>query len=373
MRWRSLLVVVLVVVAGCSGGSSPTDPAPTDTATTIESTPTTAGTPTEASPTVSPTTEAGTRQPTSTTRVTTSAPPQNPWRSNVVYVAIEHENRTDVPEIYVDAVRNATEFWNDNGVQYSDFEDVEFRVAPDTSSADVRVTVVESLDECGFTIGSSFVGCADSYEAGDVVHGESSVTIEAGYTPASTNATVRHEFGHLLGIGHGEEPMPLMAAEGDTVKRAVTDAVNRSYPWTTQNLTVAIVGTPTEEQRRQIQGALQYFEDGADGLLDDSRPSFSMTEEHRTADIVIEASDNQWACGEEYSGGSCAEYLGYDDDADPEIEYYSRIDITLASTDEDTTAWHTAYWIAVGFGARGDEVPDPIDNEDDNPREDWWK
>lgn len=369
MRYRIVAVSLLLVLAGCTGQPGTDTSTPTPTVTDAADLPAT-----------TTTTTTTTTVPTSSERTTTArptpttvAPPENPWQSETVTVAVQHWNQSAVPAIYLAAVRNATQYWNAEYSEYSAFEDIRFEVAPNATDPDVVVNVVEEVDLCENTVDETFVGCADIHKPGDVVYGSSSVQIEAGYTPASTNETMRHEFGHLLGLEHGMEPLPLMAATSAKVKQSVPDATDRSNPWLSTNLSVAITGSPSETQREQIEHALAYIEGGADGLITEDRPEFTIVSDVDEADIVIEASRNSWACGDEYSGGSCNELYGYDEDADDALEYYSEATITLAATDGETTAWHVAYWLAVDFGATEDEIPEPVDGEDDDPRSEWWE
>lgn len=362
MRYRVLSIVLLVVLAGCSGG---TPPSATTTPTDNADLPTTS--------TEQPATTTETAPPTSrTTVVTTTEPPNNPWQSETVTVAVEHWNTSGVPALYLDSVRNATQYWNQAYQNYSEFEDIHFEVEPNATSPDITVSIASTVEYCGGTVNETFVGCADIHDSGDVVYGESSVEIEAGYTPQSTNETMRHEFGHLLGLEHGMEPTSLMAATHETVALSEPNATERAYPWLTTNLTVAITGSPSETQRDQIHHALAYYEDGAGGLLTEQRPDFTVVRDSDSADIVIDVARNSWACGQQYEGGSCGELFGYNEDVDGALEYYSAATITLAATDDETTAWHVAYWLAYDFGATADEIPEPLDREDDDPRSAWW-
>jgi len=249
---------------------------------------------------------------------------------------------------------------------------VNFVANANSTDPDVRVAIVEDVQQCGGEQSETFVGCAPIYEDGEVESFESFVRIEGGYTPNSTVQTMKHEFGHLLGLNHGDEPMPLMDEEHAKTQVSSPNATERAYPWESEELSVAVTGSPTQQQRQQIDSALGYFEDGADGLLEERQPSFSMTENVSGADIVIEASTNGWACGEEYEGGSCGDLYGYDEDVDDALETHNQLNITLAGTNSDTTAWHTGYWLAYGFGARGDDIPDPLDGEADDRNGRWY-
>lgn len=346
--------VILIVTAGCMGG--------------VEST----TTPTATTPATTQTTSATTTSTSTTTTPATTAAPENPWQTEDITVTLAYAENLSHRDVYRTAVNRSIAYWNSNAQAYSSFSQVHFEFAPSTSNPDVIVRIRPEVNSCNGEISDTFVGCADLYTEDSVEYGVTDIDIEAGYTLNSTLETMKHEFGHILGLEHGEAPMPLMAAAHEKTARSLPNATERAHPWVHQNLTVALKGSWTPFERGQIKHALGYFEGGADGLVAEPRPSFTFVENASRANIVITDSDDPYACGEDMDGGSCADFWGYDRDVDERLEVYSRVKITLASIDDDRMAWHTAYWLAGSFGAPEKGYPAPLDTEDDDRDGEWW-
>lgn len=215
---RAVAVALLLVVAGCSGGMQ-ADPGMTNT-TTPEDLPT-------ASSSSTSTAHPSMRE---TTLLTTAFSPSNPWQTDSVVVSVTHQNRSTPPTRYVNVVRSATTYWNDHYTTYSPFQQLQFVVRPNATNADIRVSITESITHCNGTTTERIIGCGELYNPGDIAQTPTLVKIEAGYTTAFTTTLVRHEFGHLLGVKHGDEPMPLMSTTIEPVPLNESNASERSPP-----------------------------------------------------------------------------------------------------------------------------------------------
>lgn len=75
---------------------------------------------------------------------------------------------------------------------------------------------------------------------------------------------MKHEFGHVLGIEHGEEPMPLMNESGAATYLSKPNATNRSLAWENSTLSVYVdLGNVSSQDKTAIQNqighALSYY------------------------------------------------------------------------------------------------------------------
>lgn len=371
---RAVLLALLVVLAGCSGVVQETEPTTTETVT--------AGSDTVAETTASAT-EAGTTTVTATTAEipqttesprTTESAPDNPWSEEEVTVAVV--NRANRSRNVTPLVNRTLAYWNEHADEHGDY-DVTFALSENDRSADVVVEYVVSIPECGVSDNETTVGCAPLLTAHSTASGEETVEVVAGYSNDSTVEILKHEFGHLLGIEHGEEPMPTMEALSRHTYLSQSDASERELPWRNATLTVAVDMenmTYRQTAREQVRHALEYYEDGADGAVPEN-VSFVTVDDASEADIAV-SSPTAVTCGQSRdTEASCGRTWGYDTDTDDALEYYSRAEITVAHQAEvDLVGWYVGYWLGYAFGLDEDELPEPfVDADYETASGEWWE
>lgn len=291
---------------------------------------------------------------------------RDPWpESNPVVVNIS--NTVSTSRDFSPLIEAAIEYWESgDGARYRNYS-VDFVLRPEAEDADVTIRIVDSLLKCGddFAVDSDYTGCAPVY-SGDFPAGSSSeILILSGYTNNTTSATLRHEFGHLHGRLHGQEPLPLMAPTFDAIRLPTPNVTEVEQPWIDNRLRVFIdISNVSSSQRAiwddEIAVALDYISDGADGAVP-TVVSFEIVENESKANVVIRAHENL-----ESDIASTSERFGFDVDEDDALESYSlqRIQITTAASSRDV-AYHVAYWLVRSW-AHGDEIPESIDGENDD-------
>ncbi|WP_254536814.1 zinc-dependent metalloprotease family protein [Halomarina litorea] len=358
MSRRALLLVCLVVLSGCAAipslpdgppfadESSPTPAPPTTDERAIETT---------AGATVGPT--------------GTAVPRPNPYEEETLTVAISDE--ADTGRDFRPLVREALDFWEANDRRYVGYS-VEYRLVSDAEDADLLVRFVESVDECGRE--DHVAGCAPLVTAGPVDR-PVTVRVRSGFSDDSTVLVLQHELGHTLGLGHDDAPADVMNARSVLTTLPQRNASEKALPWNRSTLSV-YVDTATvppddlTETRRQVDAALGYFEDGAEGTVPEE-VSFVRARSPEEADVVVRFSEES-PC--QPGPGSCGAIAGLDPDGDGALETYTRLEITLTDLDTDAVAWHVARWLGQGMGLEGEELPEPLRETSTfgERRGEWW-
>lgn len=355
----TLAVAAVLVTAGCLapvGPRTPTEPVPprpsSDPGGSLDG------------PIQQP--DAGT-EPNASREPSVDELPNNPWRSDRVVVAINESVPTGWNASRM--VRRALSYWEHNAHRYTEYS-VNFVLRPEATDPDVEVRFVDVV-RCHGEVG--WLGCAPVLNGTAIPTGTQVVAVKTGYTANDTVRTLKHEFGHLLGLRHGDEPDALMAPTQDSRSPPSPDAINRSYPWRTTNMTVYLdVGEASARDvsriSEQVSRALRYYEDGAEGYAS-RNVTFAFTGDRETADVVIEFADDRW-CGD--GPGSCARPYGRDVDGDGRVEYYTRVEMTLSEVSVGAIDWHVGYWLgATVIGASSsDELPPPFRNR--STGDDGW-
>jgi hypothetical protein len=366
---RAVAVVALVVLAGCSGTFQ-------ESATTRATQNTT--TPDTTTSLVEPETSDGTtatrtaRSPTTTEERAV----ENPWGKQRVTVAVR--NTANQSRNFAPLVGQTLAYWIGDGGEYAAYN-VTFVRATNVHDADIVVELVEQIPECDGEDTESTVGCAPLLDSRYAPEDPASVEVVAGYSNESTRTILRHEFGHVLGIEHGAEPMPTMRAISSLTYLSQPDLADRAVPWRNSTLAVhvdvsSLPGHDREEAREQVQHALDYYESGADGAVP-SNVSFVRASNGSAADVRISIPDDAFDCGgERLREGSCGDFRVYDTDTDDAPEYFAEYDVRVRGLETDAIGWHVGYWLSSAMGLGEDELPSPfVDADYDDRRDEWWE
>lgn len=292
----------------------------------------------------------------------------NPWNADEVIVAI------DAPQSNADqyraAVRDAIAYWNENDLRYGTYS-VNFVLEPDARNPHVVVDFTTTV-VCNGDAG--WLGCSPLLNASSDPDDPTTVQIDTEYRPETIQRTVKHEFGHLLGIRHGEPPMPLMGELQNVQVDPEENVSNRQNPWQTEQIEVYVEYSNVNEDRRaavrdQVEGALSYYDDGAEGTVPRDL-EFVETDSRDEAEIVVLFFDQPW-CRE--GPGSCGETRGIDADDDDTIEYHSKSWIAVSNVRTEAVGWHVGYWLGASMGVdeRG-EMP-PAFQRGANRTGTWWE
>lgn len=367
MRVHILLVVILVVLAGC--GSS------------VEETSTTVTTLTETTTVPTTTTEAVTTTPTTSTTTTTETAtttsiPDNPWQKEVVTVKII--NNVNESRNFEPLVQQALSYWEARNESIYD-DPIKYNITDDYR-ADIRVKFVENITECGFHYSiDTTLGCAPTVDPDSLVHDQLEVRIAGGYTDNSTVETLKHEIGHTRGYEHDDEPSAVMKPKQNATTWREQHIESRlsqhSYPWLNSTLKVHVSSddTLTHSEERQVNRALSYYEEGADGWIENG-PNFEIVENENSADIKIGVHDDEYeVCGFSTSTDphSCNDAISK---ASGEYRYYDSYTINVNGIDDDAVGWHIGYWLGFALGAENDsDLPEVFQDADyDDRRSNWW-
>lgn len=358
---RAVLLAVIVVLAGCTGGAPGTD-TPDDSSIAQTST-------------VVTTTAAPTATERSTTRreTTHTATPgvSNPWGKQTLVVAVRQPNGTQ-PDLRL-LTQDAVAFWNahSDDARYP----ITLEYVPDADNPDIVVRGVDDIAECGDGDHSVYLGCASVLEFGTRADSTEVARIATGYTANGTRETITHELGHLIGLGHGDGPGDVMAESVNAVPLREPSVRERDNPWYSDRTKVYVhsgnvSARDLDELRAATEYAFGYFEAGADGYAPENF-TVEYVDRQREADVVVRVVDEA-SCTD--GAGSCQLLWGISTDAREDVLNYWTVQvIELHDVDEDTWSWRIAYHFAVVFGAESvSEYPDPLRTDEwDERRGDW--
>jgi hypothetical protein len=295
------------------------------------------------------------------------------WAETEFVVAVAGETGGGVD--YSGLVQSALTYWEDNAETYLGHP-VRFRFDPDASDPDVVVNLVDGIEECGTE--DHAAGCApyveDLRRAGDTVD----VRIQRGFGADSTLLVMKHEFGHVLGLRHDDEPAAVMRQQATLATQPQRNATDRPVPWDDPTLTVFVddrnvSAADRETVDRQIGHAIAYYSDGAAGTIP-SNVTFRRTDNRSNADVLVSFPETV-PCGPPgEEPPSCALLEGTDPDRDGARETYTRVSIYLSTMDTDAVGWHVGRWFGAGMGLSGSDLADPfVDASFRDRRSEWWR
>jgi hypothetical protein len=339
MSYRAVLVVALVLLAGCSSSL-------------------------DGAPAVGGGGEGGDGP-------TWTGDADNPYQQRELVVAVAAP--TNGSRAFAPLVREALSYWEASSERYAGYP-IEYRLAPDAADPDVRVRFVDAVGECGTEDGAA--GCAPVITEPGQFDPPVTVRVRGGFSDESTVGVLKHEFGHTLGLAHGDPPDDVMRPVSTLTTLPRTNATAKALPWDDSTLSVhvdlsAVPAGEREAARRQVDAALGYFADGAGGTVPEN-VSFVRTDDRAAADVTVRATDDS-PCST--SSGSCGYLRGSDPDGDGARETYTRLEITVTDLDTAAVAWHVGRWLGTGFGVEGDDYPEPLRESTSyaERRSEWWR
>ena len=349
MRWRSLVLVLVVMLAGCAGVQFDDDRTAVETTTTV-------------APDATGTVDGGM----GTTGAV--ADRDNPWGESTVTVAVENSGAPS--RDFTGEVRQALDYWEEHSERYAGYQ-IEYELVPEATNPDLVVRFVERVESCPRV--EHAAGCAPYVTGAADIDRPMHVDVDASFSSDSTVLVLKHELGHTLGLDHDAAPQSIMAGEATLASEPKRDATERRLPWADAEFTVYLGATPDRNRtavHEQVSHALAYYADGAGGTVP-SNLTFEFTRVRSEADVVIEFPDDL-PC-DAGPGGTCGAVRGVDPDRDGALEEYERLDVAISSVDTEAIGWHVGYWLGYGMGLDEEELAPPLrDDSYDNLRSDWW-
>lgn len=301
---------------------------------------------------------------------------RNPWpKQRNVTVGVENSVVNDSRNL-TPLVEEAVVYWR-NRTEYTSYT-ANFVVEPNASDPDLLVDYVSEIPRCGVEHNTDMdhIGCAPVLTTADHVLETKSVRIEAGYTDESTLRTLKHEFGHIYGLRHNDEPQEVMQAAFETTSLPEPNATERSYTFRTQTVPVYInsdsISGEQDEIRQQVEYATDYYSSGADG----SGPNLTFEfVDNRTAGAIVITGNETIAQCQSASRVSCGIVYGENLDRDAPVEYYTKQYIQLNDPETGTIGWHVGYWLSQSILAAQttDEIPPPFSDASKENKRNWYR
>lgn len=164
--------------------------------------------PTEAEPTDTYTITTQTPEPTETPETYTPIPPtaEPTPTPEPVYEIPVYANDSSAEDLDERAIaRETMDYWEGEGAEYYPF-DARFHFSSSRYNGGISIFLVDDVYEHVQQCGTSAIGCIVPRDSGTV-----EVYVEPCDERENTLSTVKHEFGHYLGLRHDDEPQPLMA------------------------------------------------------------------------------------------------------------------------------------------------------------------
>lgn len=230
-------------------------------------------------------------------RLPAATGPDRPWEELPVTVTLDDRTETG-REGFEELLLDGLAYWEDESEEYAGYE-IEYAFEPDHDDADIVVELVEDVQTCSVEDHDrEAVGCAP------VIDGRApdtaTVEIKDGFSEDLTLVTIKHEFGHTLGLGHDDDPIEIMSSDpADRIPEYETRVdVHERYRETVERINDGTgrfnAGTDALEDG-DWENAIEPFEDateqyrGANEELLDLVEAAESIGAHRAVSLLTEA------------------------------------------------------------------------------------
>jgi hypothetical protein len=295
-------------------------------------------------------------------------PYDNPWSTDEIVVVVE--DRAGMERNIAPDVMRTLSFWEETAGEEAAY-DPEYRLLADHPEPDIRVEVVRTVDRCPVHEDYVALGCAPTLTADSTVDETATVQVRSGHAPATMTAILKHEIGHTLGYGHGEDAPAVMSHNlSARAPTDIRDAADRRYPWASETLEVSVAAGDelTDARERRLRTALRFFERGADHTIADP-PDIEMVADADEADVVVSFRERVGSCDVSGPAASCVDWRGPSVDSDPQPEYYTDARVVVGSEGHDRPGWHVGYWLGQSLWTTS--VPQPFYGQGKPPATTW--
>jgi len=167
--------------------------------------------------------ENGGLEPSVTISYTAEDTVDNPWNKKTVSVGVANNGSEEL----ISATEMAVEYWNTEGSRYTTYP-VTFEYTESAAQADILIRPVEVLT-CGYSISTDTIGCAPRLHADSTVSEPAVVKVVERIPQPVARSTVKHELGHIVGLGHSAEPARLMSTD-DVLTKHQRDVIANTSP-----------------------------------------------------------------------------------------------------------------------------------------------
>ncbi len=273
--------------------------------------------------------------------------PDRPWTELPVTVSLD--DRTDGGRQGFEALLvEGMEYWEERSEEFVGYG-IEYAFEPDPDDTDIVVELVENVQTCSVDgHNREAVGCAPVI-VGDAPD-TATVEIKDGFSDELTLTTIKHEFGHTLGLGHDDDPVEIMSDDpGDRIPDYdLRVDIHERYRETVEQINE---GTDRFQRGRELlrneewAEAVEPFEDASEhyntarDALTEMREDAESIDAHRAVELLGEtesfaklyadAAESYALMAAARADGNFTEARGHCEDANEAVEAVLKYDVKV--------------------------------------------